>query len=70
MDHAIRQLVGQAFDRAIEILKVYRPLHEKTAQLLLQKETLEEEDIAELRVGIATAGATEAESDKSATAAS
>jgi cell division protease FtsH len=70
MDHAIRQLVGQAFDRAIEILKVHRPLHEKTAQLLLQKETLEEEDIAELRVGIATAGATEAESDKSATAAS
>jgi cell division protease FtsH len=70
MDHAIRQLVGQAFDRAIEILKVYRPLHEKTAQLLLQKETLEEEDIAELRSGIGTAGATEAEPDKSATAAS
>jgi cell division protease FtsH len=70
MDHAIRELVGQAFDRAVEILKAHRPLHEKTAQLLLQKETLEEEDIAELRAGIATAAATEAEPNKSVTAVS
>ena len=52
MDHAVRDLVGYAFDRAIEILNVHRPLHEKTAQLLLQKETLEEEDIAALRAQI------------------
>src|ERR1700752_3415227 len=42
MDHAIRELIGHAFDRAIEILSAHRAVHEKTAQLLLQKETLEE----------------------------
>jgi cell division protease FtsH len=52
MDHAIRELVGHAFDRAVEILNVRRSLHEKTAQLLLQKETLEEDDIAALRAQI------------------
>jgi cell division protease FtsH len=55
MDHAIRGLVGQAFDRAIEILSAHRSVHEKTAQLLLQKETLEEDDIAALRAQIAPA---------------
>jgi len=60
MDHAIRGLVGHAFDRAIEILKAHRAVHEKTAQLLLQKETLEEGDIAALRAQIVPAGATEA----------
>jgi cell division protease FtsH len=56
MDHAIRELVGHAFDRAIEILNAHRSVHEKTAKLLLQKETLEEEDIAALRAQIAPAG--------------
>ena len=56
MDHAIRALVGHAFDQAIEVLNAHRPLHEKTAQLLLQKETLEEEDIKKLRAEIAPAG--------------
>ncbi len=60
MDHAVRDLVGYAFDRAIEILNVHRPLHEKTAQLQLQKETLEEEDIAALRAQISPAEAAEA----------
>src|ERR1700747_3532682 len=55
MDHAIRGLVGQAFDRAIEILSAHRSVHEKTAQLLLQKETLEEDAIAALRAQIAAA---------------
>jgi cell division protease FtsH len=58
MDHAIRGLVGQAFDRAIEILSAHRSVHEKTAQLLLQKETLEEDDIATLRAQIAPAKTT------------
>ena len=49
MDRAVRNLVGHAFDRAIEILNAHRPLHEKTAQLLLQKETLEEADLAAAR---------------------
>ena len=64
MDHAVRDLVGQAFDRAIEILNAHRPVHEKTAQLLLQKETLEEADIAALRAQIAPAEAAEATPDK------
>ena len=68
MDHAIRNLVGHAFDRAIEILNAHRPLHEKTAQLLLQKETLEEADLAALRAQIVPVGATEAMPDKPITA--
>ena len=55
MDHAIRALVGHAFDRAVEILETHRTLHDKTAQTLLQKETLEEEDIRALRAQIAPA---------------
>jgi ATP-dependent Zn protease len=44
-----------AFDRAIEILNAHRAVHEKTAQLLLQQETLEEKDIAALRAQIVPA---------------
>jgi cell division protease FtsH len=60
MDHAVRDLVGHAFDRAIEVLNAHRAVHEKTAQLLLQQETLEEQDIAALRAEISPAEATEA----------
>jgi cell division protease FtsH len=63
MDHAIRALVGHAFDRAIEILNAHRPTHEKTAQLLLQKETLEEDDIRNLRADIAPVGTVEGTGD-------
>jgi cell division protease FtsH len=52
MDHAIRGLVGHAFDQAVEILTRHRSVHEKTAELLLQKETLEQDDIAALRTQI------------------
>ncbi len=69
MDHAIRDLVGHAFDRAVEILNAHRELHDKTAQLLLQKETLEEEDIAALRAQIAPMTAPEAMPDQSVAAA-
>jgi cell division protease FtsH len=55
MDHAIRGLVGHAFDRAIEILNAHRSVHDQTAQLLLQKETLEDGDIAVLRAQIVPA---------------
>jgi cell division protease FtsH len=64
MDHAVRDLVGHAFDRAIEILNAHRPVHEKTAQLLLQKETLEDDDLAALRAQIASASPSEAIPDK------
>jgi cell division protease FtsH len=56
IDHAIRGLVGHAFDQAIDVLNAHRAVHEKTAQLLLQKETLEEEDIAALRAQVAPSG--------------
>lgn len=59
-----RWLIGQAFDRAIEILNAHRAVHEKTAQLLLQKETLEEDDIAALRAQIAPVGSTAGTQDK------
>jgi hypothetical protein len=32
MDHAIRGLIGHAFDRATEILNTHRAVYEKTAQ--------------------------------------
>ncbi len=69
MDHAIRGLVGHAFDRAAEILSAHRSVHEKTAQLLLQKETLEEDDIAALRAQIASVGTTAGTPDKPVAAA-
>ena len=69
MDHAVRGLVGQAFDRAIEILNAHRAVHEKTAQLLLQKETLEEDDIAALRAQVAPVGTTAGTQDKPTAAA-
>jgi cell division protease FtsH len=69
MDHAIRGLIGQAFDRAIEILNAHRAAHEKTAQLLLQKETLEEDDITALRAQIAPVGSTAGTQDKPVAAA-
>ena len=65
MDHAIRALVGHAFDRAIEILNAHRSLHQKTAQLLLQNETLEEEDIRTLRTQIAPSNAIVESDDRS-----
>jgi cell division protease FtsH len=64
MDHAIRALVGHAFDQAIEILNAHRPLHEKTALLLLQKETLEEEDIKNLRAEITPVGTAKERNDR------
>ena len=56
IDHAVRDLLGRALERAIAIVTAHRTVHEKTAQLLLQKETLEEGDIEALRSQI---GATE-----------
>ena len=69
MDHAVRELVGHAFDRAIEILNANRTVHEKTAQLLLQKETLEEEDVAALRAQISPAETAAEAPDKPVAAA-
>jgi cell division protease FtsH len=64
MDHAIRALVGHAFDQAIEIINANRPLHKKTAFLLMQKETLEEEDIKNLRAAITPVGTAKEMNDR------
>jgi len=44
--------VGNAFDRAVSIVAAHRPVHEKAAQQLLQKETLDEGDLEALRMQI------------------
>jgi|SRR5579872_822579 len=57
IDHAVRDLVGHALERAVAIVTANRAVHEKTAELLLQKETLEEEDIEALRSQVASVDA-------------
>jgi cell division protease FtsH len=64
IDHAVRDLLRHAFDRAVEILTAHRQLHEKTAQLLLQKETLDEKDLETLRMQINPASASASTSAK------
>ncbi len=58
IDHAVRGLLGHALERAVAIITAHRTVHERTAQLLLQKETLEEEDIEALRSEIGPVDAT------------
>ncbi|HEY6578328.1 MAG TPA: ATP-dependent zinc metalloprotease FtsH [Rhizomicrobium sp.] len=53
IDHAVRELVGRAYERALEILASHREAHENAAKRLLKKETLEEQDIEVLRAEIA-----------------
>jgi cell division protease FtsH len=45
IDRAIRELVGQAFLRARGILETNRDLLDESAALLLQKETLDDEEL-------------------------
>jgi cell division protease FtsH len=45
IDTAVRQLVGEAFKRATATLKEHRKELDETAQLLLQRETLNAEDL-------------------------
>jgi cell division protease FtsH len=54
IDHAVRDLNAKAFDKAHEILEAHRDLHEKTAETLLRKETLEAGDLEALRTQIAS----------------
>ncbi|MGH6928007.1 MAG: ATP-dependent zinc metalloprotease FtsH [Dongiaceae bacterium] len=50
IDTSVRQIVQEAFDKAVAILRSKRPVLERTAQALLEKETLTE---AELKVLVA-----------------
>ena len=61
IDHAVRDLMARAFARALEILTAHRELHDRTAKILLQKETLEDEDLEALRAAIGPSGAEEPE---------
>jgi cell division protease FtsH len=49
IDHAVRDLMAKAFARAHEILEAHHDLHERTAETLLLKETLEADDLEALR---------------------
>jgi cell division protease FtsH len=45
IDEAVRRLVGQAYERARELLRVRRAQLERGAELLLQKETIGEDEL-------------------------
>jgi cell division protease FtsH len=50
IDTAVRDIVRQAFDKAVGILRSKRAILERTAQKLLEKETLGEADLKALVV--------------------
>ena len=52
IDVAVRDIVKRAYDKASAIRAREKPLLERGAQLLLQKETLAEAELAELRRGM------------------
>ena len=62
IDCAVRDIVARAFDRAIAIITEKRSLLEQGAQLLLQKETLVEEDLQRMRQPPAPAASARSES--------
>jgi cell division protease FtsH len=48
IDRAVREIVDEAFERALDILEGRRAILEEGAQALLAKETLVEEDLMRL----------------------
>ena len=48
IDRAVKAFVDEAFDRAVKVLSERRPILERGAKLLLQKETLTEAELATL----------------------
>ncbi len=57
IDIAVRDIVHAAFDRAVEILTRERGVLERGAKLLLEKETLAEPELAELKSALKPAAA-------------
>jgi cell division protease FtsH len=53
IDRAVREITGRTYERALAILTERRALLEESARLLLQRETLGEEDLAALRARLA-----------------
>jgi cell division protease FtsH len=54
IDAAVKELVDRAFAQAVRILTERRAVLERGAQLLLQKETLNEDDLKALQAAAAT----------------
>jgi cell division protease FtsH len=52
IDRAVREIVNSAFDKAVALLKQHRSVLERGAQLLLEKETLTEDDLNRLKSGL------------------
>ena len=50
IDTAVRKIIQSAFDDAVDMIKKHINVLEKGAQLLLQKETLNEEDLTKLGI--------------------
>jgi len=48
IDHAVREILKEAHDKSFDVIKSHKKYLENGAQLLLQKETLEEKDLAGL----------------------
>ncbi len=61
IDCAVRKLVGDAFQRATEILKRHRKELDETARLLLERETLNAEDLPSIGPGATPGDAKAAE---------
>ncbi len=53
IDHAVKNLVDSAFERAVAILEKHRPLLEQSAKELLRKETLSQDELDKIRTVIA-----------------
>jgi cell division protease FtsH len=59
IDRAVKAFVDEAFARAVKVLSERRPILERGAKLLLQKETLTEAELASL-VGLSASPASSA----------
>jgi len=57
IDAAVKELIDRAFAKAVRVLTDKRGILERGAQLLLQKETLEEEDLKALQAAQPAAAA-------------
>src|SRR5262249_48240063 len=52
IDQAVREIVKRLFDRAVALLRERRAILERSAKLLLEKETLDEADLAAIRAEV------------------
>jgi cell division protease FtsH len=57
MDQKVREVVGAVFDRTLAILTAHRALLERTSRELLQRETLDEADLAAIAAEVRPAAA-------------